>query len=64
MDAYTFDVKKLMKCCIGIISPDGRTIPFCAYNNVGYLEEIREATRVERLKSRLEAAGRGSAAGT
>jgi uncharacterized radical SAM superfamily Fe-S cluster-containing enzyme len=63
MDAYTFDVKKLMKCCIGIISPDGRTIPFCAYNNVGYREEIREATRVERLKSRLEAAGRGSAAG-
>ena len=53
MDAYTFDVKKLMKCCVGIIAPDGRMIPFCAYNNVGYREEIREAMRLERARARL-----------
>ena len=46
MDAYTFDVKKVMKCCVAIISPDGRMIPFCAYNNVGYREEVRRTTRV------------------
>ena len=60
MDAYTFDVKKLMKCCVGIISPDGRTIPFCAYNNVGYREEVREATRLERIKERLQTAGKAT----
>ena len=34
MDAWNFDVKRLMKCCIGEIRPDGRVIPFCAYNNI------------------------------
>ena len=53
MDAYTFDVKKLMKCCVGIIAPDGRTIPFCAHNNVGYREEIRDAMKLERVRARL-----------
>ena len=53
MDAYTFDVKKLMKCCVGILSPDGRMIPFCAYNNVGYREEIRDAMTKERVRLRL-----------
>ena len=42
MDAYTLDVKQLMKCCVGQLVPDGRMIPFCAYNNVGYREQIRE----------------------
>ncbi len=41
MDPYTFDVKKLMKCCVEIATPDGRLIPFCAYNNVGYREQAR-----------------------
>ncbi len=34
MDAWNFDVKRVMKCCIHEIMPDGRIIPFCAYNNV------------------------------
>ena len=42
MDAYTFNVKQVMKCCVGILVPDGRIIPFCAYNSVGYRETIRE----------------------
>ena len=42
MDSYTFSVKQVMKCCVGILVPDGRIIPFCAYNSVGYRESIRE----------------------
>jgi hypothetical protein len=30
-----------MKCCIEQITPDGRLIPFCAYNSVGYREQVR-----------------------
>lgn len=41
-DPYTLNVKQLMKCCVEEITPDGRLIPFCAYNSVGYREEIRE----------------------
>jgi uncharacterized radical SAM superfamily Fe-S cluster-containing enzyme len=41
MDAYNLDVKALMKCCVGELVPDGRVIPFCAYNSVGYREQIR-----------------------
>ena len=57
MDAYTFDIKKLMKCCVEIITPDGRMIPFCAYNNVGYREEVREAIRLEQARARFARAG-------
>jgi uncharacterized radical SAM superfamily Fe-S cluster-containing enzyme len=56
MDPYTFDIKKLMKCCIAIVSPDGRLIPFCSYNNVGYREQVRDAMTSERVKQRLKRA--------
>jgi hypothetical protein len=36
MDEHTFDLKRLMKCCIHELLPDGRAVPFCAYNNLGY----------------------------
>ncbi len=42
MDAYTFSVKQVMKCCVAMLVPDGRAIPFCAFNSVGYREEVRE----------------------
>jgi uncharacterized radical SAM superfamily Fe-S cluster-containing enzyme len=42
-DPYTMDLKALMKCCIGELIPDGRIIPFCAYNSVGYREQVRSA---------------------
>lgn len=34
MDAYNFELKRVMKCCVNEILPDGRMIPFCAYNTV------------------------------
>ncbi|MEW6581341.1 MAG: radical SAM protein [Actinomycetota bacterium] len=40
-DAYTLNVRQLMKCCVEQITPDGRLIPFCAYNSVGYRERVR-----------------------
>jgi len=40
-DAWTLDVGKLRKCCVSQIVPDGRLIPFCAYNSVGYREQVR-----------------------
>ncbi len=42
MDPWTFNQKNLMKCCKEILLPDGKQIPFCAYNNVGYREQARE----------------------
>jgi len=29
-----------MKCCVEFLVPDGRMIPFCAYNSVGYREQV------------------------
>jgi 7,8-dihydro-6-hydroxymethylpterin dimethyltransferase len=40
-DPYTLDVQKLRKCCVSEITPDGRLIPFCAYNSIGYREQVR-----------------------
>lgn len=31
-DAWTLDLERLRDCCIHVMSPDGRLIPFCAYN--------------------------------
>lgn len=42
LDPWTFDQKKVMKCCIHEITPDGSIIPFCAYNTV---PKYRAATR-------------------
>ena len=41
MDEHTFDLKRLMKCCVHQLLPDGRAIPFCAYNNLGYREQVK-----------------------
>ena len=40
-DAYTLNVRTLMKCCVEELTPDGRLTPFCAYNSVGYREQVR-----------------------
>ena len=45
LDPYTFNVKQVMKCCVGVLVPDGRVIPFCAHNSVGYREQVREQQR-------------------
>jgi len=41
MDEYSFDLKRLMKCCVHELLPDGRAIPLCAYNNLGYRQKIK-----------------------
>ena len=43
-----------MKCCVEMITPDGRMVPFCTYNNVGYREEVRRETMREHARARLE----------
>lgn len=48
MDPWTFSVKNVMKCCIGFLIPDGRTIPFCAYNSAGYREQVTVKLMEER----------------
>jgi 7,8-dihydro-6-hydroxymethylpterin dimethyltransferase len=32
LDAYNFDIRRLMKCCVHHTLPSGHVIPFCAYN--------------------------------
>ncbi|MEZ0290511.1 MAG: tetraether lipid synthase Tes, partial [Sulfolobales archaeon] len=32
MDQYNYDVQRVMRCDIHYVMPDGRVIPFCAYN--------------------------------
>jgi len=34
-DAYNLDLERLRGCCISVISPDGKLVPFCAYNLTG-----------------------------
>jgi uncharacterized radical SAM superfamily Fe-S cluster-containing enzyme len=34
MSAYDLDIKRLMKCCIHEVLPDGKIMPFCAYNTI------------------------------
>ena len=41
MDEHNFDIKRLMKCCVHQLLPDGRAVPFCAYNNLGYREQVK-----------------------
>jgi len=45
MDEHSFDVERLTKCCVHQLLPDGRAVPFCAYNNLGYREQNRAAYR-------------------
>ncbi len=58
MDPWTFNQKNLMKCCKEILLPDGKQIPFCAYNNVGYREQAR-VQLAARQRARLRAEARG-----
>ncbi|NCC25331.1 MAG: radical SAM protein [Deltaproteobacteria bacterium] len=31
-DAWTLDLERLQGCCIHVVAPDGRLVPFCAWN--------------------------------
>jgi uncharacterized radical SAM superfamily Fe-S cluster-containing enzyme len=41
MDEHNFDLKRLMKCCVHQLLPDGRAVPFCAYNNLGCRQQVK-----------------------
>lgn len=32
MDAYNYDLKRAKKCCVHILTKDGKMVPFCNYN--------------------------------
>ena len=48
MDLYNYDVARVMRCDIHYLSPDGRMIPFCAFNvlNDIYRDLVQEEYRV------------------
>ncbi len=48
MDPWTFNLKNAMKCCVELLTPDGKMIPFCTYNTVGYREKVEERLVKER----------------
>lgn len=58
LDPWTFNQKNVMKCCKEILLPDGKQIPFCAYNNVGYREQAREQL-AQRHRARRNASSEG-----
>jgi len=51
LDAYNFDLRRLMKCCTHHVLPTGQLVPFCAYNTLyrdGFLP-LPEITKQEIL---------------
>src|SRR5690349_7331124 len=53
-----FAQKNLMKCCKEFLLPDGKQIPFCAYNSPGYREQARAQLEArERARHRARRAG-------
>ncbi|MBI2941090.1 MAG: radical SAM protein [Chloroflexi bacterium] len=58
LDPWTFSQKDVMKCCKEILLPDGKQIPFCAYNSVGYREQAR-AQLAARERARAQAGREG-----
>lgn len=59
MDPWTFNQKNVMKCCKEILLPDGKQIPFCAYNSVGYREQATaQLSAQQRARMDARRAGR------
>jgi uncharacterized radical SAM superfamily Fe-S cluster-containing enzyme len=44
------DLNVLKKCCIGELIPDGRIIPFCSFNSLGYRQKIREMISTGKIR--------------
>jgi 7,8-dihydro-6-hydroxymethylpterin dimethyltransferase len=53
MDPWTFTLKNAMKCCVNFMTTEGKMVPFCSYNSVGYRE--RELEHILAEKSALPA---------
>lgn len=45
MDAWNFDVRAAKKCCVHHVLPDGKIMPFCAYNTL-HRERYMQNARV------------------
>ena len=58
MDPRTFNQKNVMKCCKEFLLPDGKQIPFCAFNSVGYREQARTQLTAQQ-SGRADARRRG-----
>ena len=59
MDPWTFSQKNVMKCCKEILLPDGKQVPFCAYNSVGYREQATaQISEQQRARHEAEREGR------
>jgi len=56
LDAYNFDVRRVMKCCIHHVLPSGHVIPFCAYN-VLYRTGLVSLPTLTRLVGQSQTAG-------
>lgn len=41
-DQFNLDIERIQRCVIHYATPDGRLIPFCTYNNLGYREEVEK----------------------
>lgn len=45
MDLYNYDIDRVQKCCVHYATPDGRIIPFCAFNVIPQV--FRDKTQKE-----------------
>ncbi|MBI5206878.1 MAG: radical SAM protein [Candidatus Firestonebacteria bacterium] len=45
MDSYTFDIERIMQCCIHCLTPDGKIMPWCAYNHFYRSKDPRYAEK-------------------
>lgn len=61
LDAYNFDVRRLMKCCIHHVLPSGHVIPFCAYNVLYREGHVQLPALKTQPSGRREPAGSGVA---
>jgi hypothetical protein len=58
MDEHNFDLRRVMKCCVHQLLPDGRAIPLCVYNNLPYRRQVR-AELEQGLACRTSSGSRG-----
>jgi len=44
MDLWNYDIERVKRCCIHYVQPDGRIVPFCAFNVIPqwYRDEIQK----------------------
>ena len=44
MDLWNYDIERVKKCCVHYAQPDGRIVPFCAFNVIPqwYRDKIQE----------------------